>query len=189
MRWLSGLRTAIISLTAKLVNFAFFAAAAVLLYAIARRETRDRLFSLTVLALFLANYYLLRSVIEASNYTIPIACTLAAYYLFHSLYRQPQAGWAFFFAGLLLGAAVGAKLYYATLVHPLRAGRAALPVDDEPAFAYHFRRAASWRAAPSSAPSLCSTTLSATGIASPSTIWATICSTPSGASKTASRPP
>lgn len=111
-------------MTAKLVNFAFFATAAILLYAIARRETRDRLFSLTVLALYLANYYLLRSVIEASNYTIPIASTLAAYYLFLRYIDNPKRAGAYFCAGLLLGAAVGAKLYYATLVIPF--GLAAL---------------------------------------------------------------
>lgn len=111
-------------LTAKLVNFAFFAAAAVLLYAIVRRETRDRLFTLTVLALFLANYYLLRSVIEASNYTIPLACSLASYYLFIRYVDHRRRPLAFFFVGLLLAVALGAKLYYATLVVPF--GLAAL---------------------------------------------------------------
>jgi hypothetical protein len=111
-------------LTAKLVNFAFFFAAAALLYAIVRRETRDRLFTLTVLALYLANYYLLRSVIEASNYTIPIACSLASYYLFVRYVDGRRRALAFFFAGLLLAFAAGAKLYYATLVIPF--GLAAL---------------------------------------------------------------
>jgi hypothetical protein len=105
-------------LTAKLVNFAFFAAAAILLYAIVRRETRDRIFTLTALALFLANYYLLRSVIEASNYTIPIACSLASYYLFIRYVDNRRHPLAFFFAGLLLAVALGAKLYYATLIIP-----------------------------------------------------------------------
>ena len=115
-------------LTAKLVNFAFFAAAAFLLYAIVRRETRDRLFTLTVLALFLANYYLLRAVIEASNYTIPIACSLAGYYLFIRYVDHRRRALAYFCAGLLLAAAIGAKLYYATLVVPF--GLAALLYPD-----------------------------------------------------------
>ena len=104
--------------TAKLANFAFLAAAAVLLWLIARRETRDSLFAATLLALFLANYYLLRTVIEASNYTMPIAFSLGAYALFLRYADHPRRPLAFFAAGVLLAAAVGAKLYYATLLAP-----------------------------------------------------------------------
>ena len=104
--------------TAKLVNFAFMVFAAGLLWLIARRETRDRLFSATLLALFLANYYLLRATIEASNYAMPIAFSLASYALFLRYADHPRRPLAFFFAGVLLAAAVGAKLYYATLLAP-----------------------------------------------------------------------
>jgi hypothetical protein len=110
--------------TAKLVNFAFFAAGAFALYLIARRETGERLFSLTLLALYFANYYLLRSVIEASNYTIPIACSLGAYFLFIRYVDGGRRTWAFVGVGLLLAVSVGAKLYYATLLLPF--GLAAL---------------------------------------------------------------
>jgi hypothetical protein len=105
-------------LTAKLVNFAFILAADILIYVTARRETDERVFSLTISALFLANYYLLRTAIEASNYTIPIACSLGAYYLFIRYMANPRRALAFFFSGLLLAVAIGAKLYYATLVIP-----------------------------------------------------------------------
>jgi 4-amino-4-deoxy-L-arabinose transferase-like glycosyltransferase len=104
--------------TAKLVNFAFLAFAAGLLWLLARRRTRDDLFSAALPALFLANYYLLRAAIEASNYTMPIAFSLAAYALFLRYTDRPQRSLAFFAAGALLAAAVGAKLYYATLLAP-----------------------------------------------------------------------
>ncbi|MFN2199581.1 MAG: glycosyltransferase family 39 protein, partial [Caldilineaceae bacterium] len=114
-------------LTAKLVNFGFFAVAAALIYLITRRETRDMVFSLTLLALFLANYYLLRTVIEASNYTIPMACSLGAYYLFVRSLDSRRRSVMFFLAGVLLAVAVGAKLYYATLAVPFGLAALAYP--------------------------------------------------------------
>lgn len=115
--------------TAKLVNFAFMALAAGLLWLTARRETRDRLFSAALLALYLANYYLLRATIEASNYAMPIAFSLAGYYLFLRYADHPRRPWAFFFAGALLAAAVGAKLYYATLLAPFALAALLYPLD------------------------------------------------------------
>ncbi len=114
--------------SAKLVNFAFLAFAAGLLWLLARRRTRDDLFSAALLSLFLANYYLLRAAIEASNYTIPIAFSLAAYALFLRYIDRPRRPLAFFAAGALLAAAVGAKLYYATLLAPFALAALLYPV-------------------------------------------------------------
>ena len=114
--------------SAKLVNFAFLAFAAGLLWLLARRRTHDDLFSAALPALFLANYYLLRAAIEASNYTMPIAFSLAAYALFLRYTDRPRRPLAFFAAGALLAAAVGAKLYYATLLAPFALAALLYPV-------------------------------------------------------------
>ncbi len=109
-------------LSAKLVNLAFLAFAADC-FASARRRTHDDQ-RRTAGALFLANYYLLRAAIEASNYTMPIAFSAMAYALFlryTGLLRRPLA----FFAAGAAGQANGAK----SLRNPagaLRPGCAAL---------------------------------------------------------------
>ncbi len=105
-------------LIAKLINVTFFAASAFLLYIIARRETHDGIFATTLLALFLANYYLLRTVIEASNYTMPMAFSLAAYYVFMRGSDRDSPVLANLLTGLFVALAVGGKLYYATLALP-----------------------------------------------------------------------
>jgi hypothetical protein len=80
------------------------------------------LLALLLLVVLLADYYLLRATIEASNYTMPIAFSLLAYVWLLAGLGDPAAEpsrryslWALA-AGLALGAATGAKLYYATLV-------------------------------------------------------------------------
>jgi hypothetical protein len=112
-------------LKAKLVNLAWLALAGGLLYHRAARVTQDRLLALLLLVVFLADYYLLRAAIEASNYTMPVACSLLAYVWLLVGLEQPRChSLAAFGAGVALGLAVGAKLYYAALVVPF--GLAAL---------------------------------------------------------------
>jgi hypothetical protein len=73
-------------LKAKLVNLVWLALAGGLLVGRTLRATQDLLLALLLLVLFLADYYLLRAAIEASNYTMPVACSLLAYvWLLHGL--------------------------------------------------------------------------------------------------------
>src|SRR5690606_15919197 len=77
------------------------------------------LMALILLVFYFANYYLLRAAIEASNYAMPIALALLAYWLWlrgaEGRMNYPLAAGL---AGLALAGAVGAKLYYATLALP-----------------------------------------------------------------------
>ncbi|HXF61980.1 MAG TPA: hypothetical protein VNK95_10195 [Caldilineaceae bacterium] len=107
-------------LKAKLVNLLWLAVASGLLVGRAARVTQDRLLALLLLVLFLADYYLLRAAIEASNYTLPIAASLLAYgWLLRGVAEEAQpwtSALAAFGAGAALGVATGAKLYYLPLV-------------------------------------------------------------------------
>jgi hypothetical protein len=112
-------------LKAKLVNYLCMALAAGLLARRSWQATRDGLLTLLLLIVLLANYYLLRATIEASNYTLPLALSLLAYgWLLAGVERRARpvrpyaAVLACFGAGVALGAAAGAKLYYAALVAP-----------------------------------------------------------------------
>ena len=106
-------------LKAKLVNFLWMALAAGLLFVRGRRAANDTLMALILLVFYFANYYLLRAAIEASNYAMPIALALLAYWLWlrgaEGRMNYPLAAGL---AGLALAGAVGAKLYYATLALP-----------------------------------------------------------------------
>lgn len=134
--WLTGSSFHLIK--AKLVNYAWMMLAAYLLYRRARRAAEphpqplstgegsargegsaDFILPLTLVILFCANYYLLRATIEASNYALPLALASVAYGVWlrgvEGRMRYPLAA---ALAGLALGGAVGAKLYYATLAAP-----------------------------------------------------------------------
>ena len=105
-------------LKAKLVNYAFVVIATLLLYVIVQRETRNRLFSVTMLLLFLSNYYIFRATIEASNYTMPVAFSLLAYYLYVRYIDERRRSLAHFFCGIAIAASLGSKFYYATTMVP-----------------------------------------------------------------------
>jgi hypothetical protein len=106
-------------LKAKLMNWLWMLLGAWLLFGRARRAAHDTLLALILLVLYFANYYLLRATIEASNYAMPLALALLAYVIWlrgvEGRMRYPLAA---FLAGMALGGAVGAKLYYATLMLP-----------------------------------------------------------------------
>ena len=108
-------------LKAKLVTWVCLALAAWLLVARSRRASRDgdTLLAATLLTLFLANYYTIKAVEEASNYALPLLLSVAAYVVFlRGVEGRMRLGLAAVLAGLALGGAVGTKLYYATLALP-----------------------------------------------------------------------
>lgn len=106
-------------LKAKLINFLWMALGAGLLFARGRRAAQDTLLALILLVFYFANYYLLRAAIEASNYAMPIALALLAYWLWlRGVEGRMDYRLAGGLTGLALAGAVGAKLYYATLALP-----------------------------------------------------------------------
>jgi hypothetical protein len=106
-------------LKAKLVNFLWMALGAGLLFVRGRRAANDTLMALILLVFYFANYYLLRAAIEASNYAMPIALALLAYWLWlRGAEGRMNYRLAAGLTGLALAGAVGAKLYYATLALP-----------------------------------------------------------------------
>ena len=136
---------------AKLVNYGFLAAATLLLGAIVRRSARDARLTGAVLVLFLSNYYITRATIEASNYTMPMAFSLASYYLF-ICYGEPSGTesnkgtdnqpdlpprrrkarrLACLLAGISLAAAIGAKLYYISLLAPFGVAALLYPQEEK----------------------------------------------------------
>jgi hypothetical protein len=109
-------------LAAKVVSFLFLATSALILFLLARSVTRDATLSLGVAALFLLNTTILRAGIEASNYIMPVAFSIAAFYVFHLSVSTPGARpLPAALAGLLLALAIGAKLTYASTVVPFLA--------------------------------------------------------------------
>lgn len=112
-------------LKAKLINWLWMVIGAWLIFGRTRRITQDLLLALLILVLTFANYYLLRATIEASNYAMPLALSLGAYLLWlRGAEGRMNYSLAALLAGVALGGAVGAKLYYASLALPF--GLAAL---------------------------------------------------------------
>ena len=106
-------------LKAKLVTWACLAGAGWLLTARSQRAGGDTLFAATLLTLFLANYYTIKAVEEASNYALPLLLGLVAYVVFlRGVEGRMRLSLAAGLAGLALGGAVGTKLYYAMLALP-----------------------------------------------------------------------
>ncbi len=106
-------------LKAKLINWLWMLIGAWLIFGRTRRVTQDLLLALLILVLYFANYYLLRATIEASNYAMPLALSLGAYLLWlRGVEGRMNYSLAALLAGVALGGAVGAKLYYASLVLP-----------------------------------------------------------------------
>lgn len=106
-------------LKAKLVNWLWMILAALLLFNRTRKSADGSLLALLILVLYFANYYLLRATIEASNYAMPLALSLLAYVLWlRGVEGRMRYSLATLLAGLALGTALGAKLYYATLIVP-----------------------------------------------------------------------
>lgn len=115
-------------LKAKLVNYAWMVLAAGLLGARVRQIAGTGLAALLLVA-FLANYYLLKATVEASNYTMPLALGLLAYGLLLRGLERRGATWLLCLgAGLALGGAIGAKLYYAALAVPFGLVALGLPL-------------------------------------------------------------
>ena len=106
-------------LKAKLINWLWMLLGAWLLFGRARRAAHDTLLALILLVLYFANYYLLRATIEASNYAMPLALALVAYVVWlRGVEGRMKYPLAAFLAGIAVGGAVGAKLYYVTLALP-----------------------------------------------------------------------
>lgn len=106
-------------LKTKLINWLWMVIGAGLIFRRTRRITQDVLLALLILALYFANYYLLRATIEASNYAMPLALSLGAYLLWlRGVEGRMNYPLAALLAGMALGGAVGAKLYYAALALP-----------------------------------------------------------------------
>jgi len=104
-------------LTGRAFTVFFTLASGILIFFISRRVTGNYWSSVLLAALLCINDVMLVPMKEASNYLMPTAFSLAGYYLFLvSLDKREPNGWGIFLSGLLVSAAVGARLFYAPLV-------------------------------------------------------------------------
>jgi uncharacterized membrane protein len=109
---------------AKLVNYGWMILAAALLWSRARRAAGSDLAALLTVV-FLANYYTLKATVEASNYTLPLALSLAAYLLLaRGLEGRGRAWLMAGLAGVALGGAVGGQALLCGVGGPVGAGGA-----------------------------------------------------------------
>jgi hypothetical protein len=110
-------------LTARVLNWLFWIAAALLVYGIGRALSGDRSLALGTAGLFATNLFSLRILQECSNYVLPLTLSLAALgclLLARRPARHPAGALSLaFLAGLLVAGSVGTKLYYAAPALPL----------------------------------------------------------------------
>ena len=104
-------------LIGKLFSFLFLSISAAILFLIARRVLNDIVPALGIVALFLLNTTILNPATEISNYIMPLAFSLAGFYLFSGVTNQTKP-FVPALAGFFVALAIGTKLTYATTVIP-----------------------------------------------------------------------
>ena len=105
-------------LIGKLVNFLFLCLSATILFFLSRRVLRDMAVSLAIVALFLLNKTIVMSAAQACNFIIPVALSIASFYVFIASAKDRINKPGVVMAGLLLALATGTKLTYAPIIIP-----------------------------------------------------------------------
>jgi 4-amino-4-deoxy-L-arabinose transferase-like glycosyltransferase len=106
-------------LSGRLISFFFIVISIVLIYLLAYRLSKDRLFSLCALFLFALNRITLYIAGYSWNAVIPVALSLAGLYVFmRSVFETRAKQIGIFCSGFFLALAVGIKLYYAVILLP-----------------------------------------------------------------------
>jgi hypothetical protein len=105
-------------LSAKLVSFFFLCISLIILLLIARRVLRDSVCSLCVAVLFVLNVTIINAAAEVSNYIMPAACVMLAFYVFVVSCQSSIRASGIALAGILLAIAAGTKLTCAPLIIP-----------------------------------------------------------------------
>jgi hypothetical protein len=119
-------------LIGKLISVLFIIISATALFLIARRALFDIAISLSVVALFFLNITIVCSAKESSNYIMPIALSMASFYMFCvSISKNQIKPFGIALTGFLLAIAIGTKLTYATVVIPFVATSLLYPLMSE----------------------------------------------------------
>ena len=106
-------------LIGKLISFTFLSISSMVLFLLARRVLNDIVLSLSVVALFLLNMSIVGPATEVSNYIMPIAFSLASFYVFTISFVENQIKpFGIALAGVFLAISIGAKLTYAAMIIP-----------------------------------------------------------------------
>ena len=115
--WLSGTEDFV--LTGKIVSFVFFWLAAIGAGFLAHRLSRNAWVAFGSGLILILNPIVLRCAAEASNYIMPIAFSVWAFYFFTLGWNgKSNAVWFLGLSGFMVNLAVGTKLYYATTILP-----------------------------------------------------------------------
>ncbi|MHC4183890.1 MAG: hypothetical protein ACYSR0_11130 [Planctomycetota bacterium] len=103
----------------KLISFIFLGISSMTLFLLARRVVKEIALSLSVVALFLLNMTIVMPATEVSNYIMPVAFSMAGFYVFYvSIIENQIRPFGITLAGIFLAIAIGTKLTYATVVFP-----------------------------------------------------------------------
>jgi hypothetical protein len=107
-------------LTTEIINFLFMAIACLIVYFISLTFTRNILFSLGIVMLFLFNDITIYAMKYSANTIVPITFSLLGFYLY-VISRTPFSirRSAIFFSGVAFAFAIGTKLYYAVMLPPI----------------------------------------------------------------------
>ncbi len=106
-------------LTAELINFFFMVISGWLLFLITSRITKNTLFALDMLLLFLFNDITIFTMKYSANTIIPLAFSLLGIYLFLFGLSSNTSRWVgILFSGMAIAVSIGTKLYYAATLPP-----------------------------------------------------------------------
>jgi 4-amino-4-deoxy-L-arabinose transferase-like glycosyltransferase len=99
----------------KLVSFAFLVLSVIVLYLITWRRSGSALLAFSLGTVLITHPIVLRSASEASNYLMPLACSLVSYLLFVE-FSKGEKWLAMSCSGFALALAIGARLTYLLLL-------------------------------------------------------------------------
>ena len=102
-------------LTEKFISFIMYLIAALMIYLVSKKITKDIFFSISMTCLFSLNKSIVYASASSSNYIMPCALTLLAFYLFCFKSGNYLKN---FLTGLLLAIAAGIKIYHVIAIIP-----------------------------------------------------------------------
>lgn len=105
-------------LTGKLMSFLSLGLSSIALFLLARRVLDDVALSLGIVALFVMNMSIAGPAQEVSNYIMPVALSMASFYVFTVSIENRTRPFGVGLAGFLLAIAIGIRLTYAAVVLP-----------------------------------------------------------------------
>ena len=106
-------------LIGKLISFLFIVISSAILFFLSHKIINDFLLSLGILALFLLNMTIINPAREVSNYIMPVAFSMAGFYLFYaSINRSHIKKFGIILSGIFLAISIGLKLTYIAVIIP-----------------------------------------------------------------------